>query len=105
MNKRIAIFSLCAILALPAAAFAHSPIFDCADNGDGTISCEGGFSDGSSASGVKIHVMDASGSIIEELALDKNSELTFKKPAVDYKVQFDAGAGHQVTIDGKKIVQ
>lgn len=105
MNKAFLTLALAAALALPAAASAHSPIFDCSDNGDGTISCEGGFSDGSSASGVAIHVQDASGKAIEELKLDKNSEITFKKPAGDYKVTFDAGAGHQVTKEGKDIVQ
>ncbi|MCR5171167.1 MAG: hypothetical protein K6C33_12005 [Desulfovibrio sp.] len=105
MNKAFTTLALAAALALPAAASAHSPIFDCSDNGDGTISCEGGFSDGSSASGVAIHVQDASGKAIEELKLDKNSEITFKKPAGDYKVMFDAGAGHQVTKEGKDIVQ
>ena len=105
MNKVFLSLAFAAALAFPAAALAHSPIFDCSDNGDGTISCEGGFSDGSSAAGVAIHVQDASGKAIKELKLDKNSEITFKKPAGAYKVMFDAGAGHQVTKDGKSIVQ
>ncbi|MCR5813493.1 MAG: hypothetical protein K6G15_03225 [Desulfovibrio sp.] len=105
MNKVLCPLALAAALALPSLSLAHSPIFDCSDNGDGTISCEGGFSDGSSASGVAIHVQDASGKVLEELKLDKNSEITFKKPAGDYKVMFDAGAGHQVTKAGKDIVQ
>ena len=42
------------------AALAHSPLCSCFDNGDGTITCEGGFSDGSSASGVKMQVVDGS---------------------------------------------
>ncbi|MBQ7738747.1 MAG: hypothetical protein IJT59_03730 [Desulfovibrionaceae bacterium] len=105
MSKILAILVLAAAFAWPQLTLAHSPIFDCSDNGDGTISCEGGFSDGSSASGVAIHVQDASGKAIEELKLDKNSEITFKKPSQAYKVTFDAGAGHQVTKDGKDIVQ
>ena len=105
MNKAFLPLALAAVMALPAVASAHSPIFDCSDNGDGSISCEGGFSDGSSASGVAIHVQDASGKSIEELKLDKNSEITFKKPSVDYKVVFDAGAGQQITKAGKDIVK
>ncbi len=105
MNKSLVALSLAAALSIPAMAFAHSPIFDCSDNGDGTVSCEGGFSDGSSASGVAIHLQDASGKTVQELKLDKNSELTFKKPAGAYKVVFDAGAGHQVAKDGKDIVE
>ncbi len=105
MNKAIITLSMAAALSIPSMAFAHSPIFDCSDNGDGTVSCEGGFSDGSSASGVAIHVQDASGKSIQELKLDKNSEISFKKPAGAYKVTFDAGAGHQVTKEGKDIVE
>ena len=36
--------------------FAHTAIMSCFDNGDDTITCEGGFSDGSSASGVKFRI-------------------------------------------------
>ena len=43
--------------------------------------------------------------IIEELKLDSNSEVSFKKPAGDYKVMFDGGEGHSIEVDGKKIVQ
>ena len=34
------------VVALAGAALAHTPLFSCWDNGDGTLSCEGGFSDG-----------------------------------------------------------
>ena len=47
------------LLAAGGAANAHSPVCNCYDNGDGTITCEGGFSDGSSAEGVPIRVVDA----------------------------------------------
>ena len=42
--------------ALP--AFAHTPICNCYDNGDETVTCEGGFSDGASAEGVSIRILD-----------------------------------------------
>lgn len=84
---------------------AHTPLFSCYDNGDGTVSCEGGFSDGSSAAGVPVHLLDGSGKSVQELKLDQFSEITFKKPAGDYSVQFDAGEGHRIKVPGKDIVE
>jgi hypothetical protein len=37
--------------------------------------------------------------------MDDDSEFTFDKPAGDYKVQFDAGEGHKITVDGKEITE
>ena len=48
-------------LGFGAGAQAHTPLFDCFDNGDDTLTCEGGFSDGSSAAGVSIRVLDRQG--------------------------------------------
>lgn len=84
---------------------AHTPLCSCYNNGDGTIFCEGGFSDGSSASGVKMQVLDASGNALIESAMSENSEFEFDKPNGVYKVVFDAGPGHIITIDGKDIVE
>lgn len=85
--------------------FAHTPLCSCYDNGDGTVFCEGGFSDGSSASGVKMRVIDASGNALIEGAMSENSDFEFDKPDGSYKVVFDAGPGHDITIDGKDIVE
>lgn len=85
------------------AALAHTPLCNCSDNGDGTVECEGGFSDGSSAAGVKMSVMDAGGKVVQEGKMDKNSIFTFKKPAGKYSVKFDAGEGHRITIPSDKI--
>lgn len=93
------------ILALPAAARAHTALCTCFDNADGTITCEGGFSDGSSASGVSLTVKDGGGKVIEQGAMDKTSKYTFKKPAGAYVVVFEAGEGHKIEIDGKKILE
>jgi len=92
------------VLALAAGAWAHSPICTCYDNGDGTISCEGGFSDGGSAAGVNMYVKQGDKTLIKG-AMNADSEYTFKKPKGDYSVMFDAGAGHQVIIEGKDIVE
>ena len=85
-------------------ALAHTPLCSCYDNGDGTITCEGGFSDGSSASGVQMRVEDSGGVLIKG-KMDEDSEFTFDKPAGAYKVVFDAGEGHVIEIDGKEIVE
>jgi hypothetical protein len=37
--------------------------------------------------------------------MDEDSEFTFDKPSVGYKVVFDAGEGHVVETDGKDIVE
>ena len=89
------------VLAAPAAA--HNPICECFDNLDGTITCEGGFSDGTSASGIPLRVIDASGRILVDGAMTERSEFTFDKPAQRFRVEFDAGEGHVVRIDGRDI--
>jgi hypothetical protein len=86
-------------------AFSHSAYMNCADNADGSITCEGGFSDGSSASGVPVKVIGADGQEIAKGTMNADDEYSFQKPSVDYKVTLDAGDGHEVTIDGKSIVK
>lgn len=103
-RSAILIGVLALILGLAVAAWAHSPICTCYDNGDGTISCEGGFSDGSSASGVNMYVKQG-GKVLLKGAMNADSEFTFKKPTGKYRVEFDAGEGHRVVIDGKDIVE
>lgn len=92
-------------LAMTPAAFGHTPLCSCWDNGDGTITCEGGFSDGSSAAGVGIRVKDDSGETLAEGKMDEFSEFTFDKPSGPYKVMFDAGEGHVVEVPGKEIME
>ena len=86
-------------------AFAHTPLCSCYDNGDGTITCEGGFSDGSSAAGVVMRVVDSPGKVIIEGKMNEDSEFTFKKPKGPYKVEFDAGPGHVVEVPGSEITE
>ncbi|MBN1140454.1 MAG: hypothetical protein JXB25_01465 [Deltaproteobacteria bacterium] len=85
-------------------ALAHTPLCSCYDNGDGTVTCEGGFSDGSSASGVQMRV-ESNGAVLINGKMDQDSEFTFKKPAAAYRVVFDAGEGHRIEIDGKDIAK
>nr|WP_321398564.1 hypothetical protein [uncultured Desulfobacter sp.] len=86
-------------------AQAHTPLCSCYDNGDGSVTCEGGFSDGSSAAGVLMRVEDGAGKVLLQGKMDDDSEFTFNKPAGEYKVQFDAGEGHKITVDGKQITE
>ncbi|MFP4476529.1 MAG: hypothetical protein ACLFOY_13315 [Desulfatibacillaceae bacterium] len=99
----LAILALCIVLAAP--VMAHTPLCACWDNGDGTITCEGGFSDGSSAAGVEIRAVDEDGKVLVKGAMDQLGEFTFDKPKGDYKVEFDAGPGHVVEMDGKDIAE
>lgn len=86
-------------------ALAHTPLFSCYDNGDGTVLCEGGFSDGSSASNVPIKVKNADGETVSEGKMDENSEFEFDKPDGTYSVLFDGGEGHQIEVPGDEIVE
>lgn len=89
---------------LASSMFAHTAIMSCFDNADGTITCEGGFSDGSSASGVKFHILQDSKKTFET-KMSEDSEVTFKKPNGTYQAVFDAGEGHQVHIKGSDITE
>ncbi|NQT32205.1 MAG: hypothetical protein HQ594_00855 [Candidatus Omnitrophica bacterium] len=86
--------------------FGHTPLCSCWDNEDGTVTCEGGFSDGSSGTGIAMRVVDKkSGKVLVEGKMDEDSEFTFDKPDMPYKVQYDAGPGHLVEIDGDDITE
>jgi len=95
------IFSV-AVLFATSSAFGHSALMSCFDNGDNTITCEGGFSDGSSASGVNFRVEQNSKAILET-KINENSEITFNKPNGDFNAVFDAGEGHLIIVKSKDI--
>lgn len=93
------------LLATAVVAQAHTPLCSCFDNGDDTITCEGGFSDGSSASGVSMRIETPDGTVLLEGKMSEDSEFTFDKPKADYVVMFDAGEGHKIKVPGKEIVE
>ena len=106
MRKQLLVIGLLVFgLFLADQVLAHTPLCSCYDNGDGTITCEGGFSDGSSAAGVEMRLLDGNGKVLIKGKMDEDSEFTVKKPDGSYKVQFDAGPGHLVEVDGKDIVE
>jgi hypothetical protein len=105
-NSKIFLFTFLIMgLTMTGQALAHTPLCSCYDNGDGTVTCEGGFSDGSSASGVQMHVEDGNGGVLISGKMDADSEYTFKKPAGAYTVVFKGGEGHAIKIDGKEIIE
>jgi hypothetical protein len=43
--------------------------------------------------------------VLIEGAMSDESDFTFMKPKVEFRVEFDAGQGHVVTVDGRDIEQ
>ncbi|MFH1135294.1 MAG: hypothetical protein V1816_04335 [Pseudomonadota bacterium] len=105
LKKSFFALSLFAALAAGSPALAHTPLCSCWDNGQGRITCEGGFSDGSSASGVAMYVKGPDGKVIAAGKIDEVGEFSFDKPAGEYQVEFNAGEGHLIVIPGKDILE
>ena len=102
MKKKLIALLTLGLLCLSISAFAHTALLNCYLDGDKVI-CEGGFSDGSSAAGVKLIVRDGQKKILIDAKLDDQGTYEFQKPEDDYEVEFNAGPGHQVIVDGKDI--
>ena len=96
--------SLVVLALLANSLFAHTALMSCFNNGDNTITCEGGFSDGSSANGVKFFILQNDKKILET-RLNEDSEVTFNIPNGKYSAVFDAGDGHQIHIKGEDITE
>ena len=82
-----------------ASALAHNPMCECKAVDADQIECTGGFSDGSGAPGVTLDVIGYDETILVPGKLGADSKMTFKKPAAEFYVLFDAGPGHVVEID------
>lgn len=102
-NKIAAAGPLAVLFIVGQAAWAHSPICNCYDNGDGSVTCEGGFSDGSSAAGVAIRIVDARDRVLIDAKMGEDGTFSFAKPDQEFHVVFDAGQSHLVTIFGEDI--
>jgi hypothetical protein len=102
-RQPLALILLPLALAAAAVAHAHNAICSCFENDNGTITCEGGFSDGGKAVGVPLHVVDQAGKVLIEGVMTKDSNFTFARPKVPFRVEFNAGEGHIVKIDGRDI--
>ncbi len=86
-------------LGLSSNALAHNPMCECKQIDNEQIRCTGGFSDGSGAPGVTLDVIGYDETILVPGKLGEDSTVTFKKPASEFYVLFDAGPGHVVEID------
>lgn len=97
---------LLATLVLAGAAaplMAHTPLFDCFDNGDESITCEGGYSDGASAEGVDIQVVDARGKVLERGKLDAKGAVVLQRPQGEFSVVFAPDSEHSIRVLGDDI--
>jgi hypothetical protein len=101
--NRPALLSAVALAGMAQPAESHNAICECFDNGDATITCEGGFSDGGKAAGVPMRIVDSAGKVLLEGAMSERSDFTFSKPDVDFLVEFDGGDGHIIQIDSRDI--
>ena len=90
---------------LGAPASAHNALISCFDNKDGTVTCEAGYSDGAPAAGQIIRVMETNKRLILEDKFDKSNSFTFKRPAVNFIVEFFGDASHSATFDGEDLTQ
>lgn len=102
--KKLVLSLLVSASFIPSIAVAHTPLFDCYLDEESVL-CEGGFSDGSSASGVEILVIDASGKNLITSKLNEDAEIEFDKPEADYKVIFNAGPGHTIEKNSDDIIE
>jgi len=92
-----------ALLALSAPmALAHYPFCNCALQG-GQITCNGGFSDGTSAEGVKLDVISYDEDVLVPASFDASSKVSFPKPDGEFYILFDAGPGHIVEVDWQDV--
>lgn len=91
------------MMTFSSSGFAHTPICDCYDNGDDTVSCEGGFSDGASAAGIEIQIVDSAGKVLLQGEMSEYSDYTFDRPEGNFYVHYLAGEGHKVEIDSRDI--
>ena len=97
--------TLSAVIAcLVSFAHAHTALMSCMENADGMIGCEAGYSDGSSATGIALKVVQ-NGKVVLESKFDQNSEVSFKKPQGEYTVIFDGGDGHTLSIPSTSILK
>lgn len=105
ITKPASVFAKALLLAtlLPAVAWAHTPICDCYDNGDMTVTCEGGFSDGGSAAGVTMRVVNQAGKVLIQGVMSEYSDYTFDLPDGNFRVLYEAGEGHVIEIDSRDI--
>lgn len=97
--KTSVVLGLALAAAVAAPALAHAPILDCFDNGDDTITCEAGYSDGSSAAGQTIRVRDIDHKLVFEAEFDEDGSYTFDRPdSPEFHIEFIGDDAHAATV-------
>lgn len=96
------VIALAMALGLATPALAHYPFCTCAVEG-GKIVCKGGFSDGTTAEGVKLDVIAYDEKVLVANKFGPDSTVRFERPAGEFFVLFDAGPGHVVEVDWRDI--
>lgn len=95
------IITFITIFMIPVSIFAHSLLLNVFDNEDNTITVEGIFNTGESATGAYIILENMKTTeVLYKKRLPPSSELTIKIPNVKYNIILDGGPGHKVVKDG-----
>ena len=82
--------------ATPAAA--HAPLLDCGPSGANMITCEAGYSDGSSAANQVIRVRDGEHRLVFEDRFDQNGSYNFTRPEGEFHIQFEGDQFHSIIV-------
>jgi hypothetical protein len=98
--------ALCMAVLLCSAAHAHESYMDCSAHGDGTVTCEAGYEDGSPpGERDRILIKDASGKNLLEGHFDEAGTYTFTRPEGDFMMVFIGSAvGHSLRIKSSKLI-
>lgn len=98
MNRTIWLAPAAVVASLAAAqVYAHAPVFACTKENT-MIHCEAGYSDGSSAAGRKVAVLDANHRVLFEGEVKADGTYEFTAPNGMFHVSFDGGQYHNVTL-------
>ena len=85
---------------MAAPVMAHTLFMNINDNEDGTVSVEGVYSTGATASNTKIRLENLEGNILLKGKTDADGEFQFDKPNQPYMIILDGGPGHMSTGEG-----
>lgn len=85
------------------AAWAHPPFCICKMANATTVSCEGGFADGTGVPGVRLDVIRYDESVVLQTKFGPDSTVSFKRPDGEFYMLFDAGPGQSFDVDYKDI--
>ncbi|PJR09903.1 hypothetical protein [Sinorhizobium meliloti] len=98
----VAVF--CGSLFAAGPVLAHSPLISCFYDDETTITCEAGYSDGASAAGGVIRVVDGDERLLTEGRFSENSTFTLKKPESPvFQIIFIGDTAHEAGVFNDEI--